>query len=314
MNIISDSQYYEGLKAIGFNLIYPRKTRKHEIFFFYLPKINFVEYLCSVVGLISMWFGISVYNLALIFAEESKKKFILLFGSFKFGLKIYKFLYNRRRTVSKINEIFSKITIIVFTLLMLNQILFVINIHLDFEILTRFEINEIKLLPDIKFNIIPKLKTMDKLIRIYPEMKPELWNISPEAFWSSDQNENLRPIYSKYSLQLLYDIRTDYFRRIADKGSKIRTCHLKAENILLNCSLTDFGFFLYDDVLILRNCLNFSEIEDRNRIESITMRLNPIDISITAKLFLSHSILIPVTELFREKFVETRVSFTSFSA
>jgi hypothetical protein len=314
VNIISDSQYYEGLKAAGFNLIYPRKTRKHEIFFFYLPKMNFVEYLCSVGGLISMWFGISVYDLALIFAEESKKKFILLFGSFKFGLKIYIFLYNRRRTVSKINEIFSKITIVVFTLLMFYQIMSVINIYLDFEILTRFEISEIKLLPNIKFDIIPKLQTMDKLIRIYPEMEPELRNISLKAFRSSDQNENLRPIYSKYSLQLLYDNRTDDFRRIADKGSIIRTCHLKAENILLNCSLTDFGFFLYVDVLILTNYLNFSEIEDRNRIESITMRLNPIDISLTAKLFLSHSILIPVTELFPEKFAETTVSFTSFSA
>jgi hypothetical protein len=81
----------------------------------------------------------------------------------------------------------------------------------------------------------------------------------------------------------------------------------------INCSLRDFGFVLYNEALILTNYLNFSEAEDRNRIERITMILNPIYLSLAAKLLLSQSNLIPFTELLPEKFAETRVSFTSFS-
>jgi hypothetical protein len=60
----------------GFRVIKLTAFRKNEILFTYLPKMNFVEYLCSVGGLISMCFGFSVYDLVLIFMIESKKKIL----------------------------------------------------------------------------------------------------------------------------------------------------------------------------------------------------------------------------------------------
>jgi hypothetical protein len=56
--------------------VIPSKTTKNEIIYNHLPKMNLVDYFCSTGGLISMWFGISVYDLLLIFVRETKKRIL----------------------------------------------------------------------------------------------------------------------------------------------------------------------------------------------------------------------------------------------
>ncbi len=83
--------------------------------------MNFVEYLCSVGGLISMWFGFIVYELVVIFAEESKI-FILLFGEMNYEIVKLAIMKFKAIISSKVDQILSKIAIIVFSVLMLFQL------------------------------------------------------------------------------------------------------------------------------------------------------------------------------------------------
>jgi hypothetical protein len=77
------------------------ESEKHEIFT-YLPKMSLIEYLCPVRGLISMWFGFSVYDLVLIFAKESKKKFLLVLVLMKCTFFISAFVKFRAIISSKV--------------------------------------------------------------------------------------------------------------------------------------------------------------------------------------------------------------------
>jgi hypothetical protein len=52
---------------------------------------------------------------------------------------------------------------------MFHKIITVINIYYSYEIVTRFEVQNIKFLPQIRFSITPKLKDLDKPFEIYPE-------------------------------------------------------------------------------------------------------------------------------------------------
>jgi hypothetical protein len=167
---------------------------------------------------------------------------------------------------------------------MFQQLISVINIYLSGEIMTRFDIYEIKLLPFIKFDITPNLKNLNQLIEIYPQMGKELPNFSPNASLSLDETKNLHSIYTEYILQLLYDNKLNDFQRIADMDRIVRTCHMILEKSQLNCMKGDFGFYL-ETHLFLEKFLYFTEIEDRNTIEKITMRLNKFSLSLSAKLF-----------------------------
>jgi hypothetical protein len=61
---------------------------------------------------------------------------------------------------------------------MFYQIYEVIIIYLDFEIVTRFEIQEISFLPKLLIIKKPMLTNMNELIKIYPEMIDKIKNIS----------------------------------------------------------------------------------------------------------------------------------------
>jgi hypothetical protein len=73
INIITNADLREELEIFNSNFFLPFKSSKQEIIFNYKPKMNFVEYLCSVGGLVSMWFGYSFYDFVLIFINKSKK-------------------------------------------------------------------------------------------------------------------------------------------------------------------------------------------------------------------------------------------------
>jgi hypothetical protein len=160
------------LKLCDIKVLSHWKTEKYEIIFTYLAKMNFVEYLCSVGGLVSMWFGINVYDFALILVNESKKCIIRIFGSINYE-KLTLIVLKFKEIISKFDEISSKLAIIVFSILMLYQIFEVITIYLDFEIVTRFEVQQIKFLPEIQIYSQPMFSNLNlnELMKIYPEMK-----------------------------------------------------------------------------------------------------------------------------------------------
>jgi hypothetical protein len=162
--------YDNQLKFFDTKTLSHHKSLKYEIIFTYLAKMNFVEYLCSVGGLVSMWFGISFYDLALVLVNESKKWIIRIFSSINYE-KLTLIVLKYKEIISKFNEILSKLTIIVFSILMLYQLFQVITIYLDFEITTRFEVQQIIFLPKIQIFKRPMFSNLDELMKIYPEMK-----------------------------------------------------------------------------------------------------------------------------------------------
>jgi hypothetical protein len=75
-NIITSAKYLPKFNKSKISFFLPFKTPKNEIIFNYLPKLNLIEYFCSIGGLISMWFGISVYDLVFIIVRETKKRIL----------------------------------------------------------------------------------------------------------------------------------------------------------------------------------------------------------------------------------------------
>ena len=58
------SDVWKKQRIFKYNLkmLLSRKFDKNDITFTHLPKLNFIEYLCSMGGLISMWFGLNVFQ------------------------------------------------------------------------------------------------------------------------------------------------------------------------------------------------------------------------------------------------------------
>ncbi len=90
-----------------------------ETLFIYLPKMSLVDYFCSVGGLISMWFGISLYDLVVIFAKESLNKIMLFFGEMNYQIVILAIIKLNTFVSTTLKKISSTFTIIFFSILML---------------------------------------------------------------------------------------------------------------------------------------------------------------------------------------------------
>jgi hypothetical protein len=290
--------YNNQFKLFDIKVLGHFKTFKYEVIFTYLAKMNLVEYLCSVGGLLSMWFGISVYDFALILANESKKWIIRIFGLINYEKLTLIVLKFKEMISTKFDEILSKLTIIVFSILMLYQLFQIITIYLDFEIITRFEVKEIMFLPKIQITKRPMLSNLDELMKIYPEMKHK--KLEKQLIFES----GLR--------QLLMDNRLNDFHRIAETEKIYKTCQFVISNKLINCSKVDTGVFQGNPYLIIINDLTYSGIVDKSKIEKITLRLNPFEI-LFVTIYLSHSNPITKTAFTPQPNARKKLTFSSFS-
>jgi hypothetical protein len=238
-----------------------------------------------------MWFGISVYDLALILVNESKKWIIRIFGSINYE-KLTLIALKFKQIISKLDEILSKLTIIIFSILMLCQLFEVITIYLDFEIVTRFEVQHMMFLPKIEILKLPMLSNSDELMKIYPEMKHKIVILDsnktyPEIPIKYKKLIN-QPIFENGLIQLLMDNRLNDFHRIAETEKTFKTCHIVINNKLINCSKVDTGVNVMTPGLLIITELTYSGIVDKSKIEKITLSLNPFEI-LFVHIFLSHS-------------------------
>jgi hypothetical protein len=311
LNILHNTDYNENqFKFLDVKLFMPRKSTKYEINFFYLPKMNLIEYLCSVGGLVSMWFGYSFYDLVLIFVNESKKKIRLLFRSDNFEKLTLIVLKFREIISTKFDKMLSKLTLIVFSILMFYQIYEVLTIYFNYEIVTRFEVQEIMLLPKIRILKSLKLTNMNELMKIYPEMVEKIENISnSNKLYRSESQKQM--IFEDYLRKLLIDNRLNDFHRIAETEKIFKSCHHVIHNKLMNCSKVDIGIYQGFGYFLIINHLNYSEISDKEKIEKITLSLNPF-YYVGVNIFLSHSNLITRTIFTTKQNTITKFTFSSF--
>jgi hypothetical protein len=321
MNIFDTQQVVKSLFATNAKYLWLGISKKHEILFTYLPKMNFIEYLCSVGGLISMWFGFSVYDLVLIFTKEIKKK-ILLFVSMKCWFLITIIVKFKEIIKSKVNHIFSSITIIVFSALMLIQIIAIISTYLDFEVVTRFDVQQMKLIPNVMFGFIPVPDNLNKLYEIYPQMKQEIGKINEFKeikeydSYAKDMNYSKNAkIYGKYLLQLLIDKRPNDFHKISQSNNFIKSCKIKLfdEKELKNCTPPEFGIENIDlQSIVVMKRFDFSKLDDKNKVEKITFWLNSSENEMIAILYLTYTQSVPRSSVLITSNAKTTASFSIF--
>jgi hypothetical protein len=316
MNIYySHREEYE-LSALNMNSLMFINLEKHEILFTYLPKMNLIEYLCSVGGLISMWFGFSVYDLVLIFAKESKEKILLLLVSMKCRFFITAIVKFKEIITLKFNQIFSSITIIVFSALMLIQIIELMSSYFDYEIVTRFDVQQMKLIPNVMiyFPLMPN--NLNKLYEIYPQMKQEIHEIEEnESLGKPSKYIKVTKKYDKYLLQLLIDNRLNDFHRIAEPNHYIKSCQIKIfdEKELKNCTPGEFGIEHANlESTAMSRRFDFSKLDHKNKVEKITFQLNSSQTQMVAVFYLTFTQKIPKSKVYIISNAITTASFSTF--
>jgi hypothetical protein len=302
--------------SLNYTALWLTVIPKHEILFTYLPKMNLIEYLCSIGGLIGMWFGFSVYDLVLIFAKESKKKILLLLVSMKCRFFITAIVKFKEIITSKVNQLFSSITIIVFSAIMLIQIIELMNSYFDYEIVTRFDVQQIKVIPNVLIFFSPVPNNLNKLYEIYPQMEQEIHQIEehesiPEPLKYLKVNEK----YRKYLVQLLIDNKLNDFHRISQTNNFIKSCQIKIfDDIeLKNCTLGEFGITdINSNSIIMNKRIDFSKLNDKNKVEKITFRLNSSPQQMSALFYLTLTQPIPKSLVLITSNAKTITSFSTF--
>jgi len=193
---------------------------------------------------------------------------------------------------------FSKITIILFSALMIYQLISLMKTYFDYEIVTRFDVQQIISMPEIL--ILKKsentLRMAKQIIDIYPEYR----GVRPSRLVKSYAMEILKR-------KLLSDYKLNDFDRIVGPEKMFRTCHLMINNKVHNFSKEDSGVVDYGGRLYLFKHLNYSLI-DKNKIERITIKtLNSDRIIVGLEPF---NINNHVFEL--NKQLRTKVTFSTF--
>jgi hypothetical protein len=321
MNIFDTQEVVKSLLAMNAKYLWLGITKKHEILFTYLPKMNFIEYLCSVGGLISMWFGFSVYDLVLIFAKEIKKN-ILLLVSMKCQFLITVIVKFKEIITSKVNHIFSSITIIVFSALMLIQIIAIISSYLDFDVVTRFDVQQMKLIPNVMFGSLPLPNNLSKLYEIYPQMKQEIDTINESKEINEDESyakymkySKVAAKYGKYLVQLLIDNRMNDFHSISQTNNYIESCQIKIfdDLELKNCAPGEFGIENINlESIVMMKRFDFSKLDVKNKVEKITFRLKSFENEISAILYLTLTQYSPRSMVLITSYTKTTASFSTF--
>jgi hypothetical protein len=196
---------------------------------------------------------------------------------------------------------------------MLIQVIEIISSYFDYEIVTRFEVQQIKLLPNIVLEFVPFPYSLQRLNEIYPGMEQKIHKYKE---LNAQERKKLHTIYPLYLLQLLIDNRLNHTHRITQTYKFIQTCQLKFDNDfeLKNCTQGDFGIRLQHwEPLTFLNRLKFSESFDKNKIEKITFVLNKFNYHQIVDLLLSHSHPIPNVSVFIASKKKTTITFSSFS-
>jgi hypothetical protein len=191
--------------------------------------------------------------------------------------------------------------------------------YFDYEIVTRFEVQEIKIIPNIELMFVETTKNLNKLIEIYSELKQEIHEFEKSGINVSHMNLvqdlNFRPIYWKYLLRLIADNRLTDFHRILETNKLIKSCQIKIDNELelINCTQGDFGIVKTRFNIYLINYLNFSRLMNKKKIEKITFVLNNFMVYQKVRLFLCITAVAPRFETSIDFNKKTTITYSSFS-
>jgi hypothetical protein len=100
--------------------------------------------------------------------------------------------------------------------------------------------------------------------------------------------------YSKYLVRLLIDNKLNDFHRISQANNFIKSCQIKIfdEIELKNCTKGELGITLGItnvnlNSIIMNKLIDFSKLDDKNKVEKITFRLNSSPVQMSALFYLT---------------------------
>jgi hypothetical protein len=221
------------------------KVAEKELLYIHLPKMDFIQYLGSIGGLISFWFGYSLYDIASILLSK-------LFNSSCMRRKVYKLNF---RHFQRLEKICVKVLLIIFFCLLSYQIFEEIVNYTKYETIYKTQICRQINLPNIEISNKLSNRNIKGLIKIYPELGAEvkrlLKRISPEyEIKQKIENSGL-----KYWRKLLEDNKLQEFMDLLNSTKFLKSC-----NFVIKGNSIDCGQIIYRIVFSSEGITNIYEI------------------------------------------------------
>jgi hypothetical protein len=312
----------EKSNALSEKIFSLRKRDGNDILLTHLPKMNFVEYLCSIGGLFSMWFCISLFHLLLIIEEKLNNcvEKYFRFNESMIELRIRLVQYIERL---KLKKLFKLLIIILYSTAMLYQISDVIQNFLKYDKVTRFEMNQKQFNPRILLMFKPKVFKFYKLRKIFPEIRRDNHYIEVMEIKDIDvRNNEIERIIFTYLEKLINELRFKEFLDITYGKNFIKSCKVFKNKQSFNCSESRYGIIKTQNTI---NYLTFANILE-NKTNSLYENnvcfgesLEKIELELKGTGFMSvltrscKSSLYNTEPIFFDKNTKTEIGFTSYS-
>jgi hypothetical protein len=297
----------ERLEDINSNrmMIGLRKEEKKELHFIHSPKMVFIQYLGSIGGLISFWFGYSLYDITSKLLSKFSNSSLLRF----YDLNCRCILWAEKKCLKAI--------LIIFFCLLSYQIFEEIQNYTKYETIYKTEIRRQIYLPNIGiFNRLGD-RNIEGLTKVYPEFGDKIKELEKIVSMKFQIKEFIGNLSLKYWRKLLEDNRYTEFMDLLNSTKLVESCNLVINGESIECGqivyriVSEDIYNIYEIGLILGN-LNEShknlllEKDIERNLEKITIELKRFEFNIF--VFKSRECL-----FFDEMNFDTNVYFSSYS-
>jgi hypothetical protein len=186
---------------------------------------------------------------------------------------------------------------------------------------TRFDVEQMKLIPNVLLTYKPEPKNLNILYEIYPQMKQEIDKSNefkqmkePESYAKQRNYSKIAEKYRKYSMQLLIDNRLNDFHKIVETNNYIKSCQIKVfdDLELKNCTQGELGIWksISEEPVMIKR-FEFSKL-DNNKVEKITFQLDSSQDKQLAIFYSTLSYSLSRSMVYIESNAKTTVVFSTF--
>jgi hypothetical protein len=208
------------------------KRMNKEISITHSARMDLNDYLSSIGGLMSIWFGIDIYN-TFLFVLKILSNLIAYFLNCNFYLKnIFDWIIIR---IIRLKKYLRHLLIITCTIFLSLQISILFKSYLKYDTITRFEMNDKKYYPELTLGLVPTIQNLTKLKNLYPKYK-----ILDREIVKHGLNKYSQTILRKMALDNNFDKLNEVFG--TDKF--IKSCQLIRGKQSFNCSNSKNGIHM----------------------------------------------------------------------
>jgi len=199
-----------------------------DMIYTHIPKIDLIEYLCSIASLFSMWFGITLIQLA----KQSFTKILFIIDSIllRIGVNFNPLIYFRAKT--KFYTAFVLLFELIFFYLMSYQVKKVIVNFLNEETITRLSIKQIKTLPNLNIDLYFSIE------QIYRKIEHHFIRESQIINSKKDDHEKMMlksQICYVFFRKMLNERKFEEFKTYSSYENLIKSCEIQIGNNKIDC-------------------------------------------------------------------------------